>query len=252
MMDNKKVFGTVEFDIWANKEKLIEEEKYLIETYLDRTGKTIEAGTAGGRILLEMKQMGFTSLAGYDYVPELIEKAKKRDATQSISFEVQDATSLNYDDASFDHILYLQQIICVIENDSSRLKAMEEAYRILKKGGIALFSFLSFETRVRTPIYQPYLGYLSLIRKLRGSNRSLQYIPWLKLGGKPNWLCLLDRGPYPYWYKLEEADRMIKKVGFQVVAVGSGYQLKQGTMSESIEILANERLEGMLYFVCKK
>lgn len=252
MMDNKQVYSTVEFESWANKEQLIEEEKYLIETYLDRTGKLLEAGTAGGRILLEMKQMGFTSLAGYDYVPEFIEEAKKRDATQSISFEVQDATSLNYEDASFDQIIYLQQIICLIENDSSRLKAMEEAYRILKMGGIALFSFLSFETRVRSPLYKSYLSYLRLVRKLRGSNLSIQYIPWLKLGEKPNWLCLLDQGPYPYWYQVEEAEQIIKKVGFQVVAVGSSYQIKQGRMPESIETLANERLQGMLYFVCKK
>ncbi len=182
MSSNKEVYSTVEFDNWANEEHLLEEEKHLIETYLDRTGKILEAGTAGGRILLEMKQMGFTSLAGYDYVPEFIEHAKKRALTQSIAFEVQDATGLlKYQDASFDGLLYLQQIICFIEDESSRLKAIKEVYRILKAEGIALFSFLNFQVRVRNPIYKSYLTYLRLLQKLRDSNRSSQYIPWFKL-----------------------------------------------------------------------
>lgn len=252
MSSNKEVYSTVEFDNWANKKYLLEEEKYLIETYVDRRWKILEAGTGGGRILLEMKQMGFTSLAGYDYVPKFIEQAKKRDPTQSIIFEVQDGTSLKYQDASFDSLLYLQQIICFIEDESSRLKAIEEAYRILKIGGIVLFSFLNFQARVRSPIYKPYLAYLKLSRKLRGSNRSIQYIPWLKLGSKINWAGILDRSPYPYWYQVEEVDSLLKKVNFQVVAVGSSYQIKQGKMLDSVEILASQCLEGMLYFVCKK
>ncbi len=73
--------------------------------------------------------------------------------------------------------------------------------------------------------------------------RYIQYIPWLKLGGEPNWLCLQERDPYPYWYQVEEAEQILKKVGFKVVAVGSGYQIKQVRMPESIETLASERLQ---------
>lgn len=252
MSDNKQVYSTVEFEEWAYKEQLLDAEKFLIENYLNRSGKTLEAGTGGGRILLEMQQMGFTSLCGYDYVPELIEQAKKRDASGSIRFEVGDATSLNYGDNEFAQIVYLQQIICLIEDSEDRLKALKEAYRILNKGGTALFSFLSFDARKSSAMYSLFLMYLDMVRNLRGSDRTIQYLPWLKQGGKINWSAFLDRAPYVYWYKLEEADRLLREVNFEVVAVGSDLQLKQGKIHNSIETLVKEPIAGMLYFVCKK
>lgn len=197
IVSNKEVYNTVEFDAWADKKGLNEDEKYLIVKYLHKNGKTVEAGTATGRILWEMKDLGFQELYGYDYVPEFIEQAKQREQSQSISFEVQDATALSYQNSDFEQIIYLQQILCFIEEDDKRLKAFREAYRILKNGGTALFSFLSFESRIKSP-FVLYLAYLSMLRRLSGANRSIQYIPWLKLGGKFNFLALLDRSPYPY------------------------------------------------------
>lgn len=250
-INNKEVYTTVEFDAWADKKNLIEEEQYLIAKYLNKHGKTVEAGTAGGRILLEMKDLGFQELYGYDYVPEFIEQAKQRDPSQSISFEVQDATDLSYESSGFEQIIYLQQIVSLIEEEEKRLKAVTEAYRILKNGGTALFSFLNFESRIKSPLVL-YLTYLSMLRRLSGSNRSIQYIPWLKLGGKPNFLALLDGGPYPYWYKIQEANQVLTQVGFKIVSVGSSYQIGQGKMCDGIESLKNQPISGMLYFVCQK
>lgn len=252
IVKNKEVYNTVEFSLWAYRKGLIPEEKYLLEKYLDKKGKTLEAGTAGGRILLELKDFGFESLYGFDYVPKFIEQARQRDISHSITFEVQDAASLNYDDYCFDQIIYLQQIISLIDNEVGRLKALKEAYRILKSGGNALFSFLSFDVRSRSAAYLPYLMYLRLYRKLRGLNRSIQYLPWLKLGGKFNFSSLLDTGPYVYWYSLQEAQQILREVGFEIVAIGSTYQISQERMHVSLETWANEPIEGMLYFVCKK
>lgn len=251
ILNNKKVYSTVEFDCWANRKDLSFDEKYIIEFFLNKGEKTLEAGTAGGRILLEMKKLGFTSLHGFDFVPEFIEMAKQKDDTHSIVFELQDATNLNYEDLSFQQILYLQQIICSIEDELGRLKAFKEAYRILKSGGTALFSFLSFEVRSKSAIYLPYLTYLRLSRKLRHAKISIQYLPWLKLGGKLNFSLFLDSGPYVYWYKLQEVYQLLREVGFEVVAIGSSYQIRLGRMYD-FEKLVNEPIQGMLYFVCKK
>jgi 2-polyprenyl-3-methyl-5-hydroxy-6-metoxy-1,4-benzoquinol methylase len=95
IISNKEVYNTVEFDAWADKTGLNEDEKYLIVNYLNKNGKTVEAGTATGRILWEMNTLGFQELYGYDYVPEFIEQAKQREQSQNISFEVQDATAAN-------------------------------------------------------------------------------------------------------------------------------------------------------------
>jgi len=165
IINNKEVYRTVEFEAWADKKGLNEDEKYLIVKYLNKNGKTVEAGTAGGRILREMKDLGFQDLYGYDYVPEFIEQAKQRDASQSISFEVQDATDLTYENSGFEQRIYWQQqIVCFIEEEEKRLKAFREAYRILKNGGTALFSFLSFESRIKS-LFVVYLAYLSMLKR---------------------------------------------------------------------------------------
>ena len=252
MNDNRNIYETVEFDNWAYREGLGYEEKFLIEKYLNKDLRTLEAGTGGGRIILEMKNLGFTSLQAYDYLPGFIEQAKKKDSTGSIYFEVEDATDLSYKDCSFDQILYLQQLISSIDGADNKLKALKEAYRILKQGGTALFSFLSFESRVREPLYMPYLAYLLVFRKLLRTNRSMQYLPWLKLGGKLNFFSLLDRAPYVYWYKMQEAYTLLKQVEFEVVAFGSGYQISQGSLYSKLDSFANQPIKGGIYFVCTK
>jgi ubiquinone/menaquinone biosynthesis C-methylase UbiE len=134
MLENVNVFSNAEFTKWAYLEQLKIEEKYLIQKYLEKQGKTIEAGTGGGRILIEMQKLGFTSLSGFDCAPEMIEVAQQRGEKNGLSFEVQDATNLPYEDSSFDRAIYLQQIICFIQDDFGRLNAFKEAHRILKKG----------------------------------------------------------------------------------------------------------------------
>lgn len=69
---------------------------------------------------------------------------------------------------------------------------------------------------------------------------------------KVNLLALLDRGPYPYWYKIQEANQVLTQVGFKIVSVGSSYQIGRGKMCDGIESLKNQPIAGMLYFVCQK
>lgn len=253
VINNKEFYSTVEFDSWADKKGLNYDEKYVIEKYLDKGGKTLEAGTAGGRILFEMNNLGFTSLHGYDFVTKFIERARQRNTSHSICFEVQDATSLNYEDSSFDQIIYLQQIICTIDDEAGRAKALKEAYRVLRVGGTALFSFISFETRTGGVMYPLYLMYLSLVRKLLKSNRSTQYFPYQTHGDKLNFSSiLLGSGPYLYRYKLQEAYEALNEVGFKVAAIGSREQITQGIMYDSLPAMSNQPVKGAVYFVCKK
>ncbi|WP_445174126.1 class I SAM-dependent methyltransferase [Microcoleus sp.] len=236
------------FDEWSERTGLYPDENYVIQKYLDRGRKTLEAGTGGGRIVGEMKNLGFTSLYGYDFVPEFIERAKQRDSRGSICFEVQDATCLNYEDSSFDQILYLQQLISSIDDETGRTKGVKEAYRILRVGGTAIFSFISFETKTGGVMYQLYLMYLYLLRKLIGSNRSVQYTPLKTSGGA----VLLDSGPYLYRYKLQEAYQDLTEVGFKVAAIASREQIIQGIMCDSLAAMSEQPIKGAIYFVCKK
>ena len=251
---NKELFhgDGVEFTTWLDLQTLFPEEIYLIQKYLQPNLKTVEAGTNGGRILLRMQEMGFTNLAGFDYVPELIEQAIDRDPQRQIDFQVQDAIGLSYPDNSFDQIIYLQQITCVIESAADRFKAIQEAYRILATGGTGLFSFLSFESRSAGFIYASFLTYIRTLRKLRGDNRSIQNLPWLKLGGKFNPRSLVDRHPYTYWYRVSEIYEILQSVGFEIVGIGTNPQISADDLKATDRQLLAEQISGMLYVVVKK
>lgn len=255
VISNKEVYRTREYEPWAYGQGLILEEKYLVEHYLQRDKKTLEGGTGGGRILLEIKRMGFKNLFGYDYLPEFIREAKKKDVSGSISFEVHDATDLDiYEDNAFEQIIYLQQLLSMMEDKNDRLKAAQEAYRILEKGGTALFSFLCFEGKLQTTkMYAIYVAYLRLLRKILAKKVSIQSIPWVKNNEKIQFFtALLDKGPNVYWYRVSEVEQLLKKVGFKIIAVGGNTQLKQGQMYDDFELLQNQPLSEMLYVVCTK
>lgn len=143
-------------------------------------------------------------------------------------------------------------MISSIEGEEKRLSALKEAYRILRHQGIALFSFLNFYARAKTPTYWLYLNYLRLFRLLSRSDRGIQEQPWLKPGGKPNLAALLDRGPYVYWYRVEEMYQQLESVGFRILALGSSYQIHQGELPTALETFLNQPISGGLYFVCSK
>ncbi len=251
-MDNKQVYQTKEFEAWASGSELIRAEEFLISQYLKKNVPTCEAGTGGGRILISMKNAGFSDLYGFDFVPELIERAKQRDRTEEIRFSVQDALELTYADESFSQIIYLQQILSFLGRKESISMALGESFRILKKGGVALFSFCNLDARLEQPGYRALIQYLILLRKIKASATSMQMMPWFKLGGKPNIGLLLDRPPYNYWFRPREAYNLLVGSGYTVTGMASQHQIDHGELMADIDTFCQAPQTGMLYFVCRK
>lgn len=252
LQNNKDVYSTVEFSQWAHRAALMSAEKFVIERHVDRRGPTLEAGTGGGRIVLAMRDLGFERLGGFDFVPEFISQAKAKDPEGRIDFRVGDATRLEYADASFPQILYLQQILSLIESDEMRQAALRESFRILAPGGLALFSLLSYEARKDQFPYNLFLKWNRTLRWMRGDSRGPQYWPWLKLGGRFNWPALLDRGPYVYWFRVGELDQFFGACGYRIEAVASTLQIEKSQMMSSCAALEGQPLTGTLFVVCRK
>jgi ubiquinone/menaquinone biosynthesis C-methylase UbiE len=229
--DNRHFYEHDVFDYWASRTSLSEFEEHLFERFLDRDRSTVEAGTGGGRILHELSERGFDDLHGFDYVPGFIDVARARDPSGSIDFTVQDAVDLDYPDGRFEQAIYIQQVLCFIEDPADRFRAMREAFRVLQPGATALFSFLCFESRTSNPLYSAFTRYLGIQRWLRRSSVSKQYQPWLKADDRPNLGALADRGPYVYWYTLEEALDALDRAGFDVTWAA---------------------VHGMLYVACRR
>ncbi len=250
---NKDVFTKAEFDRWADREHLDGAERMLIERFLQRGPRTIEAGTGGGRILLAMHDMGYRNLTGFDFVPEFIERARTRDRSGEIRFEVQDATQLPYADGSFEQGIWLQQILSLIPTHAGRQKAAREAYRVLTPGAPALFSFMSFEARSSGRGYAAFLGYLRVLRGLTGSDRPIQLIPWMRLRDRFNWASLLDRGPYVYWFRAAEAYNFLRDAGFEVLGIGCSIQMMERELFHaSPDAFQRDPIRGALYLACRR
>ncbi|HEY2469474.1 MAG TPA: class I SAM-dependent methyltransferase [Terracidiphilus sp.] len=251
--DSRELFAGSEFDHWAWVEAyLMTPERYLIEHYLSTQGRTLEAGVGGGRILQAMTRLGFSDLSGFDNVPEMIDAARERDPSRKIALCVADARQLPHSSEEFDQVIYLGQVTSFISEAEGRRKVAAEAYRVLKEGGTALFSFLCYEVRLQILRYKAIISYIACLRRLTGRHESSQLLPWLLRGGKFNLSALLDRPPYVYWFRIEEAVELLTSTGFSIVAIATARQLEEGKMCESIEEVKRKHLGGMLYVACRK
>ncbi len=240
---NINLYATLLLDDWVNREGLIPAEKFLLSKYLSDTSKRIlEAGTGGGRISFEIERMGFKNITAFDFVPEMIKHASSEaeKLNSSIDFKVLDATNLDvFDDNSFDYLVYLQQVLCFIDKQPLFENAIKEAYRVARKDGIAIFSFLDFRSRKINYILSLKLCFL---RFFRNEKISRQYLPWLKLNNRMNWKLFCRNQPLTYWVKREQIVSLIESTGFSILEVGTESELKK----------SNDPDNGMLYVVCKK
>src|SRR5262245_8031597 len=98
---NEAIFLGADGTYWADLRELNPGERALWYQELDPARSTVEAGTGGGRLLLDLEQRGFTSLTGFDYVPALIENARSAYPGSQIRFDVENATALSYQDGMF-------------------------------------------------------------------------------------------------------------------------------------------------------
>lgn len=243
---NRVRYETTDFAKWASRRELDPQERWLIDHYLERGRDTMEAGTGGGSILFALRDEGFDSLAGFDYVPAMVESARAADPDGTIAFDVMDATRLTYADASFDQLIYLQVLLCLIESDEGRATAVSEAHRVLRPGGVAIFSLLSWEARRSQPVGRLLGPWLRVLRALRRADRDPRDWPHLYAGGRPNPGALLDQGPYIHWFTGPEARALFEDAGFVVDLSAGGSELAARRNGNGAAH------DSGMYFVCSK
>lgn len=251
-LDSREIYAGPEFKHWVEEEELIAPEQFLLERYLRSDQSTLEAGTGGGRILRALARRGFKELSGFDNVPELIYQARLKECSQPMAFSVQDARELTYSDSSFDQLIYLQQVLCFITDAEGRRDAVAEAYRILKPDGLAVFSFLCYESRLESAFYRALIGYLRCLRTLSRQRRSAQYMPWLWIGNRVNISAILDRPPHVYWYRFQDAVNLLLHQHFKIVGIGTRTETDQRKLCKLGEEFKRSPKTGMLYIVCQK
>ncbi|MCF6294214.1 MAG: class I SAM-dependent methyltransferase [Flavobacteriaceae bacterium] len=241
---NAELYSNELFEEWSKKNYLLIAEDKLLSKYLiDNTKNVIDVGTGGGRLAFYVENMGFNNISAFDIVPGMIKQAKKvaKEKESNIEFKVADAVNLSkYGNNTFDYSLYLQQVLNFIPEEEEFNASLNESYRITKKGGIVLFSFLDYNTRI---FNRPLNMVLNLLRIIRKEKVLTQRLPWIKINNKFNWKIFNKNQALSYWVKKDKILSDLQNIGYTVLEVKNANQFINNNTTKR---------KGMLYIVCQK
>jgi SAM-dependent methyltransferase len=156
----------------------------LYERYLPKEERILEGGCGLGPYLIYLRSKGY-DIIGVDYNEEPIRKIKEYD--DSLNAEVMDVRNLRFESESFGGYLSLGVIEHFPEGPQ---RAIEEANRILKKGGVFIVQvpLMNIFLMLRYPL--ELLKRNKFIRRLLGRKEKIYY--WQQYFKAPGLKGLLE------------------------------------------------------------
>lgn len=117
-------------------------ESEIISRYFNKKQATVlDLGCGSGRTTIPLHTLGFR-VTGVDLTEAMIRAAKEIASSKNldIAYQIGDATALDFEDNSFDYILFSNQGWSQIPGKENRLSALKEMRRVLKHDGILVFT----------------------------------------------------------------------------------------------------------------
>ena len=151
----------------------------------------------------------------FNMVYQAMRRAYRRGFSWRLLAIEADMTHLPFKDGVFDLLIYIASIHH-LSSKKLRIKALEEAYRVLKNKGKLLITVWA-----RYQLYFISKIVSNLIKKLIGRKQSIGdiFIPWIHKGIK------LRR--YYYLYTLKELRKDLEEAGFKILDLGVFYPVKK-------------------------
>lgn len=192
----------------ANKGLTDKEQQAIDQYFTVEEGKILDLGCGTGRTTAVLDKMGF-HVIGADLSESYLEEACE--VTSDVDFCVSDATSLPFNDETFDYVLFSYNGIDDIMPEGKRYMALLEIQRVLKPEGIFLFSTHNFWSLFSFNLFKPQQIMQTLIF-------------WL-LNIHPRWLLTrykmdiaVQDGPRANYYIRPTAQRQqLEACGFTVI-----------------------------------
>lgn len=117
-------------------------EKILVEKFVPADAEILELGCGAGRVAFALAKSGYAKIAATDFSPAMIEAAEEinRRERADIAFSVADATALPFPPESFDAAIFAFNGLQMIPRRERRERALNEIFRVLRPGGIFIFT----------------------------------------------------------------------------------------------------------------
>lgn len=136
--------------------------------------KILDIATGTGDMAIELLKLNPDKIVGVDISKKMLEKAKQK--TQKVQFLYADSENLPFENNSFDAIT----VAFGVRNFENLNKALNEAFRVLKKNGVLII--LEFSKTKIFPIKQIYDFYsfyiLPLVGKIIANDKyAYTYLP---------------------------------------------------------------------------
>jgi ubiquinone/menaquinone biosynthesis C-methylase UbiE len=123
---------------YAALDYLTDCERLLFETYIPPGCSVLDLGVGGGRTTPYLAKRA-ARYVGADYAPSMVKACQAK--FPGLEFVVADATDLSaFSKSSFDVVVFAFNGIDCIVGEQSRRKCLEEIRRLLKMGGVVIFS----------------------------------------------------------------------------------------------------------------
>jgi len=116
---------------------LLAPEEILFSKHLKEGQSVLDLGCGAGRTTTHVHKVT-DKVVGIDLSEVLIETAREKH--DDIDFRVMDASKLDFPDGSFDVVIFSNNGLCYLYPEEKRLTAIKEIERVLKKGGVLIFS----------------------------------------------------------------------------------------------------------------
>jgi ubiquinone/menaquinone biosynthesis C-methylase UbiE len=155
----------------------------VVEFLKDKKGKVLDIGCGSGRHFVE----GDLEFYGVDFSEEMVRLARGKGY---VEVRKSGADELPFDDGFFDYVIFAAALHCV-DSVEGRRKAVEEMFRVLKKGGEGVVTVLS-------------RGH----ERVKGKEC---FIPWSSGTDR------VER--YYYVYDADEIRELFEGVGFEVLSL---------------------------------